>query len=189
MKRKLTTILATAVCTGVSTVSWAGQATTSAVAGSPGLGTGTAAATADYRGDGPGYATTQTRSGRVNLARGIAVGFDRDGLSLSTSYGVAGHIGPAVAGTLSVNIGLNGQVATSIGRTVARGDRARTVSVAGGSGSRRGPARAWATSTGRTGPRGEVMSMAKSNHARALFKRAPLRRAPRRFRPSWGIRR
>ena len=189
MKRKLTAILAAAVCTGVSTVSWAGRATTSAVAGSPGLGTGTAAATADYRGDGPGYANTQTRSGRVNLARGIAVGFDRDGLSLSTSYGVAGHIGPAVAGTLSVNIGLNGQVATSIGRTVARGDRARTVSAAGGSGSRRGPAHTWATTAGRTGPCGEVISMAKSNHPRALFKRAPLRRAPRRFRPSWGIRR
>ena len=174
MKRKQLSILSTVMMLGWSTPAWAGQASTSASAGSRGWGLGTAAATANYDGTGPAYTKTRTRSGQVNLAQGIALGFDRNGLSLSSSYAVAPRRGPAVAGTFNVSIGLDGEVATSVGRTVAGGDRTRTVSAGGGSGSSRKGTPAWATTGGHTGPRGAVRCFTKSNH-----RRAPLRRPHR----------
>ena len=173
MKCKQPILLSTAMMLGCSTLAGAGQARTSASAGSRGWGPGTAAATAQYDGSGPGYTKTRTSSGPVSLAQGIALGFDRNGLSLSSSYAVAPRRGPATAGTFNLNIGLDGQVATSVGRSVASGDRVRTVSAGGGSGSLRRGAPAWSTTSGRTGPQGTVRSFTKSNHLRAPLMRAP----------------
>lgn len=171
MKRKQLSLLSTVIMLGCSTLAWAGQASTSASAGSRGWGPGTAAATATYDGSGPAYTRTRARSGQLNLAQGVALGFDRDGLSLSSSYAVAPRRGAAVAGTFNVSIGLDGQVATSVGRTVASGDRRRTVSASGGSGSARRRTPAWATTSGHTGTRGVVRSFTKSNDRRATPRR------------------
>ncbi len=180
MKRDRYMMVSMAVVMGSASSLWAGQATTSATAGSRGWGTGWAAATADYRGSGPGYANTQTRSGQLNLAQGVALGLDRDGLSFSTSYALAPRLGPAVAGTFNLNIGLDGAVATSVGRTVASGDPNRVVSAGGGAGARYGSAPAWATVSGSTGPRGEVRSFTNSQS-----RPAPLGAAPRGYGRTW----
>ena len=172
MKRMRLFNTAIAVLAGVAAMAQAGEATTSATAGSSGRGPGTAAATANYAGGGRGYADTHTRSGKVNLARGIAVGFDREGLSLSTSYAVAGRIGPAVAGTFNLQIGRNGSVSTGVGHTVAQGDRSRTVSASGGTGSTRRSTPAWATATGQTGPRGSVRATTATRHRPPPHRRA-----------------
>ena len=71
---------------------------------------------------------TRTSTGRVNLARGLAVGFDRDGMDVSFSHAIAGRIGPAYAGTFNLSIGRDGRVTGSYGgavRWVGPGDRQR----------------------------------------------------------------
>ncbi len=107
----------------------ASDADTSATAGPGRYGTGTAAATAHYEGD-YGFARTDSRTGAVNLARGVAVGVDEDGISLSLSNALAPRYGPAVATNFSMSIGTDGRVSTSTGR--AESDVPATVSVAGG---------------------------------------------------------
>jgi hypothetical protein len=174
-------ILSMVCCLGFSAFVRAGEASTSATASSWGWGRGVASATADYAGGGPGYAKTRTRSGPVNVAQGVALGLDQGGLSFSSSYAVAPGRGPAVAGTLNVNIGLDGQVSTSVGRTVARGDRSRTVFASGGVGPGHGARPATATVTGRTGPRGDVRSFTESSQRRPYPRRAVFKRRPR-----WG---
>lgn len=160
-------IMACLMSLGMTLPSMAGQAATSATAGSSGWGPGTAGATAQYNGDGVGYTDTQAQSGRLNFARGLAVGFDQDSLSLSTSYAVAGQRGPAVAGTFNLDIGLDGQVSSSVGRSVAQGDPQRTVSAGGSAGSHHGlPGTAVATASGHTGPRGEVRAVTRSDSTR-----------------------
>ena len=66
----------------------ASDARTSASAASNGRRSGTAAASATYKGD-VGFARTDTRTGQINLARGVAVGVDDRGLSLSVSTALA----------------------------------------------------------------------------------------------------
>ncbi|HNO79715.1 MAG TPA: hypothetical protein PKN33_16835, partial [Phycisphaerae bacterium] len=112
----------------------AGVANTSATAGSSGWGPGTAAATANYDGDGVGFTKTKASSGKLNIARGLSVGFDESGLSVSHSYAIAGQTGPAVGGTLNVHIGQDG-VALSGGQSVASQGRTREVNVSGEAGS------------------------------------------------------
>ena len=166
-------LVATSLWMGCAGMLWAGEATTSANAGSRGGRSGWAAATANYDGNGPGYATTRTRTGNVNIAQGVAVGFDNEGLSFSTSYAVAPRLGPAVAGTFNVNIGLNGQVATSVGRTIASGDPVREVTASGGTGRTYGGSPAWATTGGTTGPAGTVKSFTKADSSPAPGCRLP----------------
>ncbi len=113
---------------------FAGVANTSATAGSSGWGPGTAAATANYDGDGVGFTKTKASSGKLNIARGLSVGFDQSGLSVSHSYAIAGQRGPAVGGTLNVHIGQDG-VALSGGQTVASQGRTREVTASGEAGS------------------------------------------------------
>lgn len=145
----------------------AGEANSSATASSNWWGPGTAAATAGYEGNGIGFAKTNTRSGNVNLAQGVSVGFDEEGLSLSTSYAVAPRHGSAAAGTLNMAIGLDGSVSTSAGQTVADGDPYRQVD-AGGSAR---PGAAVATTGGSTGPRGTVVSQTRSDNRPGVFGR------------------
>lgn len=106
---------------GLTSAAFASDAQTSATAGSNrNSRNGTAQATASYEGD-VGFARTDSRSGRVNQARGVAVGVDEDGLSLSVSQAIAPNRGPALATNLNIAIGNDGRVSTSVGTALANG--------------------------------------------------------------------
>jgi hypothetical protein len=162
MKTMNRTMMMATIFGALTAATLGGETATSATAGSNGRGPGYAGATADYNGNGIGVTRTKAETGRINFARGLSLGFDEDGLSLSTSYALAPKYGPAVGGTFNMNIGLDGQRSASFGQTVASGDRNRTVTAGGFAGSNRGMGRAGATVTGTTGPRGEVRSMTRS---------------------------
>ncbi|MCG8405471.1 MAG: hypothetical protein MI923_09760 [Phycisphaerales bacterium] len=152
-------------------LAFAGEASTSASAGSNGFGPGTATATAGYNGGGRGYARTQTRSGHVNFGRGVAFGIDRNGVSFSSSHAIAGRFGPAVARNFNMTIGFDGRVSRSSGTTVAGGSATRQAQAGGFARAVRGNPTSASTVSGRTGPRGFVQARtdAKSNYRR-LFK-------------------
>ena len=110
---------------------FASDAETSATAGSSRYQrNGTAQATAYYAGD-LGFARTNTQSGSINLARGVAVGVDRSGLSLSVSNTVAPQHGPAVAVSFNLSIDRDGRVSRSRGMTVADGPIHRSATAGG----------------------------------------------------------
>lgn len=134
----------------------AAESETSATAGSRAGGPGTAQANARYVGD-TGLARTDSRSGRVNLARAVAVGVDPGGLSLSVSHALqAGH-GPALASTFHLTIDRDGDVAAGGGLAVAAGPLERQASAGGVA--RTGPAPvAVVHSGGRTDPLGRVQA-------------------------------
>jgi hypothetical protein len=149
-----------ALCGGSA---WASDAQTSARA-TGGRGPGSATATARYEGD-VGFARTDTRTGRVNLARGVAVGFDEDGLSLSLSTAVAPRNGPAFATNFNMTIGANGEVATSAGHSNATGGVARTVESGGRATSTPWGSDSAATAGGHTAHGGRVSASTRSDHA------------------------
>lgn len=140
----------------------AGVAETSATASSTGRGPGVAEATATYDGDGIGMTRTKATSGRLNIARGLSVGFDADGLTVSNSYALAGRFGPAVGGTFNLHLGLDGKAAVSTGQVTASGDRARSVTAGGAIGETYGRSVNTAHASGATGRRGRVEA---STHA------------------------
>ncbi|GEM_PF-2239109 len=118
---------------------------------------GTAAAGAHYAGR-VGFARTDTRSGPVSLARGVAVGVDESGLSLSVSNAIAPRFGPAVATTFNMSIGRDGRVSSATGLAVADGPIQRSATAGGG------------VSTGRYGRPARVMASGRSDplgHVRA----------------------
>ena len=128
---RMETTLATVLALLCSTPAWASEAETSASAGSSRYrNNGTAAATARYSGD-IGSARTQSRSGKVNVARGVAWGLDKNGLSLSVSNAVAPKHGPAVATTFNLSIGRDGRVSHSTGLTISKGPIHRSASAGG----------------------------------------------------------
>ena len=133
----------------------AGEASTSASAGSTGRGPGTAAATAQYSGD-RGFARTDTRSGPVSFGRGIAYSVDRDRVSLSVSQAVAGLVGPAVASSFNLSIDRDGSVSRSSSLSVASGSPTRSATAAGCAGASRIETTAGATAAGHTGSSGVV---------------------------------
>jgi hypothetical protein len=141
--------LVVAAMMAASTAAFGSEAETSASATGNRSRSGDASATARYEGD-VGFARTDTRTGAVNLARGIAVGYDSDGLSLSLSTAIAPKRGPAIAATYNVSIGANGRAASSSGHSVADGGTSRTA-YAGGSTSTRGGATAIAGGSTRNG--------------------------------------
>lgn len=158
----------------MGSAAWAGEASTSATAGSRGYGPGTAAATANYDGNGIGFTKTKANSGsRFNFARGLSVGFDGDGLSLSNSYAFAPQFGPAVGGTMNLHIGLDGQTSVSTGRVESSGDPARQVAVNGSAGSYRGRSQAVSAAHGVTGPRGTVRARTHSAQRRGFRAQRP----------------
>ncbi len=144
----------------------ASDAETSASAGS-----NTAMATAHYQGD-IGFARTNTRTGRINVARGVAVGVDENGLSLSLSSAIAPRRGPALATNFNMSIGRDGQTSTSVGRAVASGSRDRTVAVSGNTTTRHNGS-VMSMASGRTGRGGTVQAHTESRSTRVL--RAPTR--------------
>ena len=128
---------------------------------------GTATATARYEGD-LGFAHTDTRSGKVNIARGVAVGFDEDGLSLSFSTAISPSRGPALGTTFNMTLGRNGEVAHSIGTSLATGGLARTVTVGGSATSTRYGSTSAALAGGSTLGGGVVRASTTSDHYRVL---------------------
>lgn len=141
---------------------WASDAATSATAGSSLLSrNGTAAATARYEGD-RGFARTDTRSGPVNLARGVAVGVDKDGLSISVSNAVAPRMGPAVATNFSMTLGRDGDVAKNHSVSVARGPLHREATAGGATGTNGRDAYATGIVGGRTDRFGHVEAQTES---------------------------
>jgi hypothetical protein len=135
---------------------FASDAETSATAGgSRYQHNGTAQATASYEGD-VGFARTNTQSGSVNLARGIAVGVDQSGLSISVSQAVAPRGGSAVAATFNLSIDRDGQVSRSRGVTVADGPIQRSATAGGRVGTDRYGSTATAFASGRTDRFGRV---------------------------------
>ncbi len=153
----------------------AGEATTSANAGTT-YG-GKASATANWNGDGGnGFSRTRTQTGDVNLARGVAFGVDKDGMDLSFSHAIAPKLGPAYAGTFHLSIGTDGQVSGSYGGVVSKGGLVRSAEAGGTTSSRTGAATAVAR--GDTAPGGSVQARTHSYTVRP----APVQR-PVRYRP------
>jgi hypothetical protein len=146
---------------------WASEAETSATAGSSRFDrNGTAAATARYDGR-VGFARTDTSSGRLSRARGVAVGVDEDGLSLSVSHAIAPRNGPAVATNFSVTIDRDGDVARNTSLVIARSPIERSVTAGGQTGTGRVVPHASGFATGRTDPFGRVQSTSRSDVRRA----------------------
>ena len=176
MTRKMKQITTLFVSLSFSAAALASDATTSATAGSNlWQRNGTANATANYNGQ-IGFARTQANSGRVNSARGVAVGVDRDGISLSVSNAVASRFGPAVATNFNMTIGRNGEVARSGGISVANGPLQRSATAGGTSGVTRGVPHATAQATGTSDRFGRVQSNVHAKTTRA-YRRAPVRYA------------
>jgi len=134
---------------------FASEAETSAQANNSIYGNSGASATARYEGD-VGFANTRTRSGEVSIARGVAVGVDEDGISLSASHAVSNRSGVGLAGNFNMTIGRDGQVAVSGGNTLSLGRRGQSADAGGATGtSRRGPT-AVSSAGGSTDDRGTV---------------------------------
>ena len=109
----------------------ASEASTSALTGSDAFGNRRAEASAQYDGD-FGFANTRTTTGHVSTARGVALGVDEDGLSLSVSNAVS--VGnQSAANNLNLSIGTNGGVAISGGRSNASGPLQHSAAAGGGS--------------------------------------------------------
>lgn len=152
-----------------ATTAWAGEASTSASATNGYGHPGAASATANYDGTGgPGFAQTRTdTTGGLSIGRGLAVGFDQDGLDVSFSHALAPQVGPAYAGTFNMSIGTNGQVSSSYGGTLAQGGSVRTAEAGGSTSSDWRGANAQAAASGNTAPGGRVDSWTQSNSSPA----------------------
>jgi hypothetical protein len=159
----------------------ASDAETSATAGSSrGQANGTAAATARYQGD-QGFARTDTRSGAVNIARGVAVGVDRSGLSLSVSNAFASKYGPAVATNFNLSIGLDGRVSSSTGVAVSNGPLSRSASAGGQTATGGRGAGAISQASGHSDPLGRVTATTRADDYRprgVVVVREPVRVRP-----------
>jgi hypothetical protein len=142
----------------------AGDAHSSATAGSG--RNGPAVATAGYTGE-VGFARTDSRSGPVNLARGVAVGVDENGLSLSVSHAVATPRGPAVATNFNLSIGTNGEVSHSTGTAISTGGRERSASAGGSTATRIRNGGSVSFASGRAARNGTVVARTDATHDRS----------------------
>ncbi len=150
----------------LSLPAFAGEASTSAGVTQIGSRPGTATATAAYTGDGRGQARTMTRSGPVSLAKGLAIGVDRDGIDFSVSYAVGGRFLPAVASTFNLSLGRDGSVASSGGLSVANPAPIQSVNAGGFARSQPGGSISGATAGGRSDPYGKVTARTWSDSRR-----------------------
>lgn len=154
-------------------VAIASDAQTSAGAAGRRFGLGSAAATARYEGD-IGFAHSETRSGEINLARGVAVGLDEDGLSLSLSNAVAPRVGPALATNFNMSIDRSGQVSTSHGMALSDGRFENEVNAGGAAGTGRGSRGAMSQAGGRSDPTGTVRAETRADSFDPRGPRRPL---------------
>lgn len=173
-QRIIITTLSAVALSAVASVAVASEAETSAEAGT-GYGRGNAEASARYEGQ-IGFARTNSKTGKVSLARGLAVGVDHNGLSLSASHALSLRGGVAVARNFNFTLGRNGQVAVSGGRSLSLGAHQRSAGVSGYSGVWNSQPTAVSTAYGKSDPRGIVKtrstartSSPRSPHRRRLF--------------------
>ena len=155
---RLTTYTATLMIgvRGMGTVQ-AGEASTKASAANGWGRNGSAAAVANYTGQGGvGLARTDTSAGDLALARGLAVGFDQNGLDFSFSHAIAPRVGPAYAGTFNLSIGLDGRVSGSYGGVLSTGGLARSAEAGGATSTLWRGGTAQAIATGNAAPGGRV---------------------------------
>lgn len=166
MNRLMTATIALAVW-GLGSMSvYGSQAGTSAAAtGGWGRRPGTASATAQYEGD-LGLARTHSQSGQLNYSRGVAVGYDEDGLSVSVSHAIAPNGGPAVAGTFNLSVDSDGHVDSAIGRVVAQGGARQQVQAGGIVGTGPRAAAPTAIASGRTWGGGSVQASTRVDSGR-----------------------
>ena len=166
MKRNAILTATMAMMTFAAADAFASDAETSATAGSNRYHrNGTAQATARYDGN-IGFARTDTQSGSVNLARGVAVGVDQSGLSLSVSNAIAPRFGPALATSFNLSIDRNGRVSRSRGTTVADGPIQRSATAGGRVGTGRHGNAATAFASGKTDRFGRVSAKTESEQYR-----------------------
>ena len=137
-----------------------GEANSSATAGNGRGRNGNAAASAGYTGD-IGFARSDSNSGPISTARGVAVGFDERGLSLSVSNAIAPRHGPSIATNFNLSIGTDGSVSHSTGLAMALGNGNRSVTAGGSATAHRGgSARSFAS--GRSDADGRVLTAGRS---------------------------
>jgi len=176
MKRQMTITgcMLTLCFAGVAAAS---EAETDAWANSDRRPTGTAGASARYEGD-VGWTRTDAESGRVSLARGIAVGLDEDGLSFSASHALSARNGLAFAGNLNLSIGLDGQVSVSGGRSVAAGPVQRSAQAGGIANARRFGTTSLADVSARSDRygRAEAQTFSRNSAPRRILRPLRLRR-------------
>lgn len=180
--RNFSTALGLIAALGLTTTAFAGEATSAASAGIGRFGPGTATATAGYNGDGAGIVRTDTRSGNnFSFGRGVSVGIDEDGLTLSASHAVATRHGPAVASNFNLSIGRDGSVSSSRGVSVAQGGDSRNAFAGGSAGNSRGNTVATSTAGGNTIRGGRVNATTHADTTRVTRRRAatPRTMAPR----------
>lgn len=171
MKRLMTTTIMLLMGPLGMTAIFGSEAATQASVTSGRGGSGSAMATAEYEGV-VGLARTRTETGKVTLARGLAVGLDEDGLSVSFSHGVASRRGPAYAGTFNLAINTDGQVSGSYGGVLSRGGSSRSATAGGEVQAARRGGSATAFATGHTQGGGSVKANTQSYQRRVLVARA-----------------
>ncbi len=165
MKRGMMRLAAMGLMLSGASAALASEAETRASADGRRGGAGTASAEARYEGD-VGFARTDSRSGNVSSARGVAVGLDEDGLSFSISNAIAGRRGIALASNLNITIGLDGEVAVSGGNSVARGPISRGASAGGLASNNGGIARAISEAAARSDRFGSARASTWSESSR-----------------------
>ena len=171
MKRMMTTTIMLLMGPLGMTTTLGSEAATQASVTNGRRGNGSAMATAQYEGT-VGLARTRTQTGKVTLARGLAVGFDEDGLSVSVSHGVASRRGPAYAGTFNLAINPNGQVSGSYGGVLSRGGSSRSATAGSSVQAARRGGSATAFATGHTRGGGTVKASTQSYQRRVRVARA-----------------
>jgi len=174
MKRLMTTTIMLLLGPVGMTATLGSEAATQASVTNGRGGNGSAMATAEYEGV-AGLARTRTETGKITLARGLAVGFDEDGLSVSVSHGAASRRGPAYAGTFNLAINTNGQVSGSYGGVLSRGGSSRSATAGGRVQAARRSGSASAFATGSTQGGGAVKASTRSYHRRVQVARRVLR--------------
>ncbi len=180
--KRLTRLVATLTVMMIPATAPASDAETSATAGSNRYHrNGTAAASADYAGR-VGFARTDARSGPLSTARGVAVGVDESGLSLSVSNAFAPRYGPAVATSFNLSIDRNGRVSRSRGMTVSDGPIHRSATAGGRTGTGRHGNTASAFASGKTDRFGRVRATTNSHQYRPTRIVRVHRQAPRELR-------
>ena len=177
MKRTAQLTLAFAIILTTATA-FASDADTSATAARAGRNTA-AAATAHYDGA-IGFAQTNTESGDLTRARGVAVGVDRDGLTLSVSNAFASRDGLGLATNFNISIDRDGHVSRSGGVALADSPYERSVTASGSATNdrRTEPALSYASAHTDTNGRAEARTWADSDRSgRATYRPAEYRPA------------
>ncbi len=170
-QRLIISALAAVALGAMASAVLAAEADTSANAGTS-YGRGNAEASARYEGQ-IGFARTKSKTGKISLARGLAVGVDHNGLSLSASHALSLRGGVAVARNFNFSLGRDGQIAVSSGGALSLGAHQRSAGVSGFSGVWHGSPKAASSAYGKTDPRGIVKTRST---ARTSGPRGPHRR-------------